>query len=68
MKTKSKSKFNDKWLNDASCSLCLQRGQTNEEAKCILCSVTLGLWAVGSGALDSHAKGKKQNDLLKFWT
>ena len=36
IKPKPKSKFKDKWPNDARYSSWLQRGQTNVEAKCVL--------------------------------
>ena len=39
--------------------------QADEEAKFILCCVIFGLSAVGTGALDSHARAKKHDDWVK---
>ena len=40
-------------------------GQADEEAKSILCFVTFGLSTMGTGALDSHTRGKKHDDWVK---
>ena len=64
MNPKSKSKLKDKCLNDARSS----KEHANEVAKWMLCSVIFGLSTIGPGALDSHAKGKKHNELVKSRT
>ena len=46
----------------------LQSREPNEEVKCFLCSVRFGLSTVGTSALDSHTRGKRDDDLVKSQT
>ena len=46
----------------------LQSREPNEEVKCFLCSARFGFSTVGTGALDSHTRGKRDDNLVKSQT
>ena len=58
MSTKKKYKtcFQDDWLSNPKYSVRLEKGASDDVAKCKICSKTFSVAAMGIKALDSHAK------------
>lgn len=63
-KRKTHCSFQEEWLTNSKYKLWVSK-LNNTTAKCNLCSKDIDLSTMGSGALDSHANGKKHSQKMK---
>ena len=59
-KKHSVSSFQDEWLSDPAFRSWISKTKNAHEARCFLCKTNFDISIMGVSALQSHAKGKKQ--------
>jgi hypothetical protein len=58
--------FNERWLTATEYGDWLERGNDNTTAKCAVCAKSFDISNMGEPALRSHAKGSKDQQLMKI--
>ena len=56
--------FQDGWLSNEKYRKWIRKSQNKKEARCFVCNKNLDISAMGSSTLDSHASGKKHQQLM----